>query len=346
MKTLFILFAPLFLFSQGLEYPDTVVTTNGKSFPCRITQLTDSVIKLTYGKNSTVSIGLNGVKRIWLDTLGPVYTSQSGFTADRKKIDDHILKREIAPATAEGIPPEGTVASPEMERDTFPRFSFGAFYTPYSRSYKIGYTDYNNNIRITQIEDNLSKMEAQFSYFFSRQIALSMELGYNTSFSKRRFEQYGQDIYDTTHTGSIDTRDLKQFIVMLSVKYYFYKPSLKKVNPFIMLGVGRQFATFRDDSESLFPKNPPDYVSSDNFNEYMSDLNSPYMVTGAFGVEYYLSPSLSLFSAVRFSYMYAAADYRYEIDYNDSYERIFRRKGKSELSSSLTSVGIGLNFYF
>ncbi len=346
MKTLFMLFAPLFLFSQGLEYPDTVVTANGKSFPCRITLLTDSFIKLSYGKNSTSSIGLDGVKRIHLDSLGQVYNPKSGFTVDREKIDNLILKRENAPATAEGIPPDETVPSPEMERDTFPRFSFGALYTPYSRSYKISYNDYNNNIRITQIEDNLSKMEAQFSYFFNRQIALSMELGYNTSFSKRRFEQYEQNIYDSTQTGSIDTRDLKQFIVMLSVKYYFYKPSLKKVNPFVMLGVGRQFADFRDDSERLFQENPPAYISSDNFNEYMSDLNSPYMVTAAFGVEYYMSTSLSLFSAIRCSYMHAAADYRYEIDYNDSYERIFRKKGQSELSSSLTSVGIGLNFYF
>ncbi len=77
MKTLFMLFAPLFLFSQGLEYPDTVVTANGKSFPCRITLLTDSFIKLSYGKNSTSSIGLDGVKRIHLDSLGQVYNPKA-----------------------------------------------------------------------------------------------------------------------------------------------------------------------------------------------------------------------------------------------------------------------------
>ncbi len=84
---------PAFLFSQTNNFPDTIFTVNGLAHSCRITDLNLSIVKLNSVTGSKTSIGMAGIKKIYVDTLGIVYTDVSGFNIDMNLIQNLIGMR-------------------------------------------------------------------------------------------------------------------------------------------------------------------------------------------------------------------------------------------------------------
>ena len=82
MRFLLIILIPISIFSQAKNYPDTIVTNRGTQFPCIITHLDQSIIKLKYRNGQKTSIGLIGLDKIFFDDIGIVYTNESGFTKE------------------------------------------------------------------------------------------------------------------------------------------------------------------------------------------------------------------------------------------------------------------------
>ncbi|GEM_PF-2734192 len=351
MRTLLFLLIPLILFAQNIEYPDTVITVKGKAYPCLITALNQSTVKLKYGKTFTSSLGLNGIDKIHFAALGIIYELKSGFKVDIEKVQKIINKRNKAIAAnkrkilKKTSHPKKTLKLPVSD-EKFLHFSFGAYYVPYSGSYIARSYDSNDWDRIYQIEYNLSKMEAQFTYLFTKQFGLCLNLGFNSTYSKRHYEDHSVSNYDSSDSGEIITNGLKTFGIHISFKYYLFPSLTHKVSPFISLGFGKQFSWFVDKEKNLFVKNPSQAVITENYVAFFSKINSPYKLSTAFGVEYFFNTSLSVYSMIRLSYMYASADYKYKKIYNDTSNRIRRKTEKTEISNTITNIGLGLNFYF
>ena len=209
MKFLLFLLIPLVLFSQNTVYPDTVVTIKGKKFPCLITSLNESGIKLEYGINSKSSLGVNGLKKIHFGSLGNIYEKETGFRVSIEEIEALIEKRNKIRLSEEHKLSSKQHHSPEFSEDDFSHFSFGAYYVPYTRSYFTSYFEYDGSFRLYQVEYNLSKMEAQFTYLFTKQFGLSLDLGFNSTYSKNRYESHYTSNYDSSENGEIETDALK-----------------------------------------------------------------------------------------------------------------------------------------
>ena len=363
MRCIIFILLPLVLFSQNKIYPDTVVTIKGKTFSGLITAVNESVIELDYGWKSHSSMGLNGINKIIMETLGTIYDSEKGFTADMEKIQAMIQKRksektikhtlkavseiekEMHEKVMHTVRQQNIAEAPVVDEKFF-RFSFGAFWAPYSRTFVTTYYHENGYIRLYETSEYMSHMTGRFAYLFTKQWGLALDLGYDSRSSKNHIEEHYISDNDSTNSGDIATNGLKTFSVLLNIKYYFSSPERHKVSPYLLVGFGKQFSSYISNDEVLFEENPSDEVITENYEEYITKLNSPYIISAGFGAEYYFSESLSVFSIIRFSYRYARAEYQFKKVYNDpnnTYKTYYR---KTELSKGVTKVGLGLNFYF
>ncbi len=98
MKFLLMILIPIYLFSQVKIYPDTIVSVKKERFPCTITSIDQSVINLKYGKDKTGYIFLHGIEKISFDSLGIIFTRNSGFITDIYLLQD-ILKSRAKTST-------------------------------------------------------------------------------------------------------------------------------------------------------------------------------------------------------------------------------------------------------
>ena len=136
---------------------------------------------------------------------------------------------------------------------------------------------------------------------------------------------------------------MQTFIFNIGIKYYFAEFVKNKVSAFVQAGIGKQFA-FVDNSYKDLPHNQYDpTVLEDNENEFLKDLNSPFLINLGFGAEYFFNESLSLFASIRFYYSKISGTHTYK---ESVYDRIETRKQNYENSEIVTRIGIGLNFYF
>jgi hypothetical protein len=195
-----------------------------------------------------------------------------------------------------------------------------------------------------QIESNLSKIEAQFTRFFNRQLGLTVELGYNSVYVKDRSEERYSDVDYSSRYGNESTQSNKTYRMLLAMKYYMRSPLNHRVNPYLILGFGKQFTWFENENKPLYSENNSGGTTTVNWEEFINDLNSPYMFNTAFGIEYYINSSISVFSMFRLSHSRSSAEYESKQSGYDNSNHVQNRK--VNLSKTNTNVGIGLNFYF
>ncbi len=361
-KLSMLLVIPILLFSQNQTYPDTVITNNGKAIPGLITKLDKEKVSLKYGDNEYPSgTGITNIEKIVLDEKGTIYKKGSGFLLDIKSIEKYILKRNTFLAQQKRIQEKAkkkkqfSKITSQLKTDNKKskysvkganenRGSFGIFYVPFY-SYSLYYFDYYYE-SFAIIINNLSIIEGQFSYRLSPKLSATFDLGYSSSYSKRRDEthrDYNNPDYNDYDYGTIETADIKLFVANVGFKFYFKQLVNKKVSPYLLFGAGKQFAFITENSKALFDDDPTPSTIESNIDEYNEQLNSPLNANCGFGVEYSFNESLSLFSSVRLYYTKINADYDYRSVSNYVTENRIKEVDKTEIN---TRIGLGLNFYF
>jgi hypothetical protein len=135
--------------------------------------------------------------------------------------------------------------------------------------------------------------------------------------------------------------DLSLLRLTIGMQYYFITKTPARVAPSITFGIGKQFAfatrVAKSSSSDIYDS------FSDNIEEYIEDMNSPFLLVFGLGAEYAFNHSLSLFSAVRLYYSSYSAEYNRKN--SDPYYPV-TIKEKTEESEIYTRVGLGLIYYF
>jgi hypothetical protein len=232
--------------------------------------------------------------------------------------------------------------------DTFPRFSFGSLYIPYTTSYIYVYnfSSYYDFYQVQHVERQFSAMEAQFSYLFTKKVGLTLEISYNSSYLKENSTEEYLAYYDTTSWSENEKNGIKKLNLIVNLKYYPFSIQTDQVSPYILLGFGKQFSQYKYSYDETDEYESSEIID-DNYEEFMSDINSPYIFKVGFGAEYFIYKSFSVFTVIRFAYQYAEGEYRYKrVLKGSEYEYVDKKNQKREQSSTTTKVGIGLNFYF
>lgn len=190
------------------------------------------------------------------------------------------------------------------EREPFLRYSFGALYVPNSGSYLSSYTRYyingDENIVFNQAEYSETRMEARFTYLFTRRLGLTAEIGYKANYYRIRSEDHITSNSGSNDDGGKALEDTKIFSALLSVKYYLFSSRSHKVQPYVFIGAGKEFADYVSEYERLFVDNPPADVIVENYEKYKSDINSPFVAGAGFGVEYFFDDTHSVKTVMRF----------------------------------------------
>lgn len=229
------------------------------------------------------------------------------------------------------------------------RWSFGIFYVPYysGKIYSGEIYEYGGLYSLFSISESMTIMEGQFSYSLSQRFRATLNVGYSTGYEETVTEyhnRYDDPINNSNFGAKISTSN-KILNVGIGVKYYLKRVMPQKVSPYVLAGIGKQFAFSGYKNEDLFvePIEPEGYSYSDNFEEFIEDLNSPVHANLGFGAEYLFNPSLSVFSAIRFNYMKRSGIFEFR-DTSPGSTRTGTREFK--VSETTTHIGLGMNFYF
>ncbi len=230
------------------------------------------------------------------------------------------------------------------------RWSFGIFYIPYysGEVYSGEIYEYGNGLySLFSVSESMTMMEGQFSYSFSQRFRATLNVGYSSGYDEIGTEyhvRYEDPVNNSDFGVKISNSD-KFLNIGIGVKYYLKRVMPQKVSPYVLAGIGKQFAFSSYKNEDLFvePIEPEGYSYSDNFEEFIEDLNSPVHANLGFGAEYLFNPSLSVFSAIRFNYMRQSAVFEYRETSSYSTRTGNREHKVSEIT---THIGLGMNFYF
>jgi hypothetical protein len=358
MKFLVVFFFSVAVLAQN-PYPDTLFLTDGRSYPCLITNINDTKARLIYLNKAEESVILQSVKKISLEEHGIIYLSGKGFTFDINQIQNFIENRlkkieetQISPTNSASLPNNNKI---EIKNDVqingviqiqeYKKWSFGVLYIPYysGRIYTV--------IRSTSpvyppdtygYADNETNMEAQLAYSVDQSARLTLDVGYNSSFTETRNEEHYRDTFNNSDYGTLDRSGLTLLDINLGLKYFFIDFFTESVSVYVLAGVGKQFAFAEKKYENLYPQNSP-YITEDNIEEYTEDLNSPWHFNLGFGAEYFFNESLSLTSNIRFLYSKISGEYNYRYILGTETRTRTEEYTNSEF---ITRIGLGLNFYF
>ncbi|MBK6913735.1 MAG: hypothetical protein IPH11_08700 [Ignavibacteriales bacterium] len=365
MKTLLLVLLPFFVYAQN-PYPDTIFLMDGRSYPCLITKANESKVEFIYMNEQTESVILLAIDKISLQNMGDIYSKDGGYKNDMNEIENYISERMDRLDNERQASDELKRLSMIKEKNTDQKdrvieieevfdkkispiendWSFGVLYVPYYSG------NYYTVIRKVQPDDylytyinsrNETNMEAQLTYLLIKNLRVTLDVSYSSSFAESRYETHN-GYSDTTYSyGNISTMGLKLFDFSIGLKYYFKDIIKGKVSAFVLAGAGKQFSIVEDKIENFFPPVDPGYTSEDNIEEYLKGLNSPWHFNFGFGAEYFFNESLSLTSNIRFIYSSLSSNYDYR--YVSEYQTITDVTDIS-MSEFATRVGLGLNFYF
>lgn len=359
MKSLLFLLFPIMLFAQN-PYPDTLYLVDGRSFPCLVTGMNESNVTIIYSNERIESIVIQAIDRISMEKYGNVYTSDAGFIADKdlvnefigqrleKKKEKEMVRKSILKFAGDSrVKPNGDVDfSEDRNCEQNKKWSFGVLYVPYYSGTIYVLSQSSSEYPPDTYSYGISEtnMEGQFSYGIDPTVRVTLDIGYSSSYSETRNENHtrSQGGY-SSDGGSIRKNGLNLLDISLGVKYYLTNIFTGNVTPYVAAGFGKQFAFVKDSYKNLFPMGDPGYITEDNAEEYMQDLNSPWHFNLGFGAEYFFNESLSLTANIRLLYSSVTAkyDYRYISDYETRTNSTERTE--SEFN---TRVGLGLTFYF
>jgi hypothetical protein len=118
------------------------------------------------------------------------------------------------------------------------------------------------------------------------------------------------------------------------------------VSPFLLAGLGKQFASYDYKYEDLYEEpSPSSYTTKRNDDEFTEDMNSPFFWYAGYGAEYFFNDAFSVFTQVRYTHYRIQATHRYERkDTTTGYLRT--TETKIDRSETQQNIALGLNFYF
>jgi len=359
MKLLILVLSPILLFGQ-LPYPDTLVLSNGKEYPCLITGISDSKIDMIYSNKKSDSVILKAVDQINIKGLGTVYKLSNGYGTgvlqieafieerNKQREEELIIEKELARLSAlenNDLTMTTTNAANVKETVENRNWSFGVLYIPYysGTKYVINYNNYYppSNPVTYSFADFETNLEGQLSYGIISGLRVTLDAAYSSSFAETRYERHHSGNYVDDY-GTLITIGLKLIDFNIGVKYYFNDFITEKVSIYALAGFGKQFAFAKSKYEELFLPEPG-YTIQDNAAEYLEDLNSPFHFNLGFGVEYFFNESLSLTSNIRV--LYSAVSGKYDYKFISEFDTDTRSEEYTS-SDIITRFGLGLNFYF
>jgi hypothetical protein len=366
MKTFICLLFPFLIFAQN-PFPDTLLLTDGRTYPCLITSIDDTKVEFLYLNNKSESLVLKAVDQLSIEELGAVYSTSQGFTKNveqvdefvndrlEKMTDEQLVQQELAKLTAVSNSEQmGDADSTELAEYfeyqkpfQMKKWSFGVLLIPYysGRIYSvIQYGGQNPpEIYINSFTNNEINMQGQLSYGILSNIMVTLDVAYSSSYSEYSSEYHSRNEYDPYDSGLKETDGLYLFDFTLGLKYYFLEFFPNNVNIYALLGLGQQFASAEVTDEDLYPGPEPIPIIEDNMAEYLEGMNSPWHLDFGFGVEYLFNESISLNSNIRFIYNSISSEYDYRYIYeNETASRTIEYSN----SEFITRIGLGLNFYF
>ncbi len=344
MKKLLFLLLSLLTYAQS-PYPDTLFLKDGRTFPCQVTQINESRATVTYSKDIIRVVFIPAVQRISLEECGTIYSSTSGFVEDLDSINAYIDKRLIKIKEEEAKNDSSMKDNSKQILALTKKWSFGILLIPnYSGMiYDIYYNPYStyesSTFEVSTYGHNTNQinMEGQFSYSVSENTRLTFNITYTSTSNEIKDEYHNTSTDLIYNSGDLTTRGLDLIDLSLGLKYYFTDLSLEKVTAYTFGGIGKQFASVKYEYKNLYTNTQSS--STNEEEEYLSDLNSPWHLNLGFGVEYFFNESLSLTSVFYFQYSNISTTYKYSGQNSNSSKEY-------SYSDIITSIGVGANFYF
>lgn len=346
MKLLFIILFPAIIFSQTHDYPDSITTKTGATFPCLITDIDNREVSIIYDDSISMKTYYASIKRLYVRQRGIVYDFDHGFRSSVDDIRRFIINRNDYLFPKRPLPKSEIERLPEIPvriLDEYNKWSFGVTYVPYYSAKIYFYQQGSGGLQYGTYIENTTLLEGQFSYALKPQLRLTLDLSYHSTYEKERNETHNRwDNNPPYDIGSETSSSLKLLNVILGAKYYFNKLFDQNVSAYVFAGGGKQFAFYNEEAVQLFVQ-PPMIQNQNNFEEFFEKINSPWYLNAGFGAEYSFNKSLSLFSNLRFLYLTRSADYDSRTIETGQSSSSIKHIEDSEIT---TRFGIGLNFYF
>ena len=366
MKAVICLLFPVLIFAQS-SFPDNLLLTDGRTYPCLVTSIDDTKVDFLYLNNKSESLVLKAVDQLTIEELGLVYSAGQGFAKDvdqiKKYVDERmekiaeeqLVQQELLKLSAVSNSDQiGEADSTELAEYfeyqkpfQMKKWSFGVLLIPYysGRVYSViqYYGQNPPEVYINSFAENEINMQGQLSYGILSNIMVTLDVAYSSTYSEYTSEYHRRNEFEDYDSGIKSTNGLYMFDFTLGLKYYFLEFFPNDVNIYALLGFGQQFASAEVTEEDLYPGPEPDPIIEDNMAEYLEGMNSPWHLDFGFGVEYLFNESISLNSNIRFIYASISSEYDYR--YITEFETVNRT---FEYSSSefITRIGLGINFYF
>jgi hypothetical protein len=359
MKRL-LLFAliPIITLAQGKSYPDTIIAHHSKVYPCRILQISPDGFKLVYGANQQTVFSIRIAKSIMVESFGTVYDREDGFKTALGPVQDYINERnkiyfELNRMDSLAAIPAVKTSKTEGDSSSFfdevgSNNSFGFFYSPLVQGKRVTLLrSYYNESEYTIIDEFSTIVESQFTTKLVDKMYLIFNVAYNASTTKTRSENHQVDFdpIGQADSGSDQLSSLKIFTIETGLKYYFNNFIPRQTRIYLSAGIGKKLAFVENKNKELFKDEPPndERKETDNLDQFLEGLNSPFLLQLGFGAEYYFNKSLSVHSSIRFYYASISAN-RKQTELNEYRE--IKRTVKYESDEINTHIGLGLNFYF
>ncbi len=345
MKYLLVFLMPVLLFSQN--YPDKIVLSDGRVFEGEMLRCEGERIRLKYGKKSESSVGLNAVDSLIIGEVGLVFTKDDGFIKDRNRVEKFVLSRsEVAVAVDEKLNQSEEKTTVWEEKEEEARLGLSFIYVPYSKIINSSY--FNGDGFSSYAQQFLeTSFETAFSYQLKEQVQIYSTLSVGGNYSKTKNISF--DIRKDRPQYSDSSgfkKDISSTVISIEagVKYYFSEVREGKSIVYVQAGLGKNFGTYESDSEDLFYK-PRSLTGqqTDSFDDYTSDLLSPFFIVAGVGAEYFINTSLSLAGNIKIKYESISARYK-RIRSSSTYKSTDTIN--VDLSEINTRIGLGIVFYF
>ena len=345
MKTIFLLFIPFILFSQ-IQYPDTVLLQNGRSYNCFIIETAKNSIRIDFSQSPDFKIPLYMIEKAFLDDLGKIYTKDNNYLIGIDSLNSFIEIRQVYIGSGEEY--KGKVLSeiPPNKLRTL-RFSYALVYVPNYTFLKSSFYDIGNDFYLFVDSKKTDVYESHLAFFLSDNIAIETEFSYKSLNIYDRslvFNRYDNYPLQNTDQGLKRTYSTQNFSINIGLKYYFKTLSYSKVCPFIFAGIGKQIANVENKVVDLFNQNGFEFDRIEkNVNELLEDLNSPVSLFYGLGMEYAFNRSIALFGIIRIKHSWWQGDFKSRSVVDDYWIRSLINDNR--ISKVDSHLGIGLNFY-
>lgn len=232
------------------------------------------------------------------------------------------------------------------------RWSMGFIYFPYTKAYSL--TIENNLYALpsylqTAILENdqfVSRMDFEIGLEpVKMPVKFTVSFSYISNIRSQRIEQYyrpSNPLSPASEEGKDQSSELQLTRLFVGAQYYIMKPTAGGSSIYCIVGLGKQFAGGTHSYKGLF-LDSTDLVTTDNRDEFVKKINSPFFVRFGAGGEYFFNDNFSINGTVRFEYYRVSAVLNTSIVSSTLSQVINESISRGGWS---TDVGLGVNFYF